>query len=111
MGSMMINLDDLTEHGEVHNLSGHERGLAARRSFGLDRFDIESAEVEIVVPAHIYAVSPSFVQGLLAGSLQNVGYDMARFHARYRLNASDLIKRQFERGYAAIRVDRSFEAD
>ena len=102
----MIDLDVLTENGKVHNLSGHERGLAAREKFALDRYDGEGAQVEIRVPDHIYAVSPSFVQGLLAASVQKLGLNRDAFFARYHLTASDLIKRQFDRGISAILTNR-----
>lgn len=102
----MINLDVLTENGKVHNLSGHDRGLAARREFALDRYDAGSDVVEIVVPDHIYAISPSFVQGLLAASVQKFGLSRDAFFKRYSLTASDLIKRQFDRGISAILTNR-----
>lgn len=111
MDTAMIDLNILTENGKVHNLSGHERGLAARVEFELDRYDREAASVEILVPEHIYAVSPSFVQGLLAGSLQSLGLDREAFSKRYHLVASDLIKRQFERGISAILTNRDLLAN
>ncbi|HEV7287745.1 hypothetical protein [Sphingomonas sp.] len=106
MDKTMIDLDALTDNGKVHNLSGHDRGVAARVAFELDRHDAETGEVEIVVPEHIYAVSPSFVQGLLSGSFQKFGLDREKFFARYRLVATDLIKRQFDRGISAILTNR-----
>lgn len=108
MGKTMIDLDRLTDHGRVHNLSGHDRGVAARAEFGLDRFDEGSEVVEIVVPDHIYAVSPSFVQGLLSASFKRNGFDRAKFFERYSLVATDLIMRQFERGISAILTNRDF---
>lgn len=106
MDKAMIDLDRLTDNGKVHNLSGHERGVAAREAFDLDRFDELAEAVEIRVPDHIYAVSPSFVQGLLATSFQKVGLDREAFFAHYKLVASDLIKRQFDRGISAILTNR-----
>jgi hypothetical protein len=107
MGKAMIDLDILTDNGKVHNLSGHDRGLAARERFALDGFDHGVATVDIRVPDHIYAVSPSFVQGLLAASFAALGSSRDAFFARYNLVATDLIKRQFERGISAILTDRS----
>lgn len=106
MEKKMIDLDVLTDHGKVHNLSGHDRGVAARAEFGLDQLDQQSDQVDIIVPDHIYAVSPSFIQGLLAGSFQHAAYDRSAFFARYSLVASDLIRRQFERGISAILMNR-----
>jgi len=106
----LIDLDVLTNNGKVHNLSGHERGLAARAEFQLDAFDSEMDLVQIRVPDHIYAVSPSFVQGLLAASLQKFGLSKDAFFGRYELVASDLIKRQFDRGISAILTNRDLSA-
>lgn len=106
METAMIDLDMLTENGKVHNLSGHNRGVAAREAFKLDQFDEAATKVEIRVPDHIYAVSPSFVQGLLAGSFQRLGSNRDAFFARYTLVATDLIKRQFERGITSILINR-----
>lgn len=108
MEKAMIDLDRLTDNGRVHNLSGHDRGIAARQAFELDRYDEEAGIVEIVVPDHIYAVSPSFVQGLLSGSFRRVGFDKATFFSRYTLVASDLVRRQFDRGISAILTNRDF---
>lgn len=110
MDTTMIDLDGLTENGKVHNLSGHDRGVAARKAFDLDHYDALAGVVEIHVPEHIYAVSPSFVQGFLATSLQRVNLDRDAFFARYKLTASDLIRRQFDRGISAILTNRDLAA-
>ena len=102
-----MDLEVLTQ-GKVHNLSGHERGLAARRHFKLDDLDKAIGEVEINVPEHIYGVSPSFIQGLLSASVQTLGQSREGFFGHYRLIASDLVQRQFERGLSAILTNRNF---
>lgn len=106
----MIDLDLLTEGGKVHNLSGHDRGVAARAAFGLDDLDRLSDRVEIRVPGHIYAISPSFIQGLLATSVQRAGASREAFFNHFSLEASDLIKRQFDRGLSSILTNRDFLA-
>lgn len=106
MDKVMINLDLLTDNGKVHNLSGHERGLAARAAFNLDALDNYAGPIDICVPEHIYAVSPSFVQGLLSTSFQNLGRSRENFFGRYNLVATDIIKRQFDRGISAILMNR-----
>lgn len=103
----LINLDELTA-GKVHNLSGHMRGLAARQHFDLDQLDICDEPVEVIVPEHIYGLSPSFVQGLFAASVQRLGNDRETFLRHYRFRATDLVKRQLERGLSAILTDRDF---
>ena len=104
---MAVDLDVLTQ-GKVHNLSGHERGLAARKHFALDQLDQLNELVEIRVPDHIYGVSPSFVQGLLSASVHSLGSTRDGFFRHYKLVASDLVKRQFDRGLSAILTDRNF---
>ena len=105
--SLSIDLEILTQ-GKVHNLSGHERGLAARQHFALDQLDQSNEPVEIRVPDHIYGVSPSFIQGLLSDSVHALGSTRDGFFRHYRLVASDLVKRQFDRGLSAILTDRNF---
>lgn len=102
-----VNLDVLTQ-GKVHNLSGHERGLAARQLFELDQLDKLDGPVEILVPDHIYGVSPSFIQGLLSASVKALGSNRDRFFEHYHLIATDLVRRQFDRGLSAILTNRDF---
>lgn len=105
--ALAIDLEALTQ-GKVHNLSGHERGLAARDFFGLDRLDAAEEVVEIRVPEHVYGISPSFVQGLLSASVRHFGSSKEGFFDHYSLVSSELVKRQFDRGLSAILTDRNF---
>lgn len=105
----LVDLEKLTK-GEVHNLSGHDRGLAARNLFELDALDKslgENEKIVIRVPDYVYGVSPSFVQGFLATSVHSLGDDRDLFFMRFDLDASELVVRQFERGLANILIDRS----
>lgn len=109
--SGQINLDALTGGGKVHNLSGHTRGLAARDLFKLDDLDSGASDpVLVVVPDHIYSVSPSFIQGLFSASVRKLGNDKCRFYNHYRIVGTDLIMRQIERGMSAILTDRDLSA-
>ena len=56
----MINLDSLTDGGRVRNLTGHERGLAARRDFELSKLDQADGVVEVHVSDDIDAITVSF---------------------------------------------------
>lgn len=103
-----INLDDLTGNGAVHNLSGHERGVDARRMYRLDDLDASGAPVAIKVPDHIYGLSPSFLQGLLSASVVAAGKSRERFFRRFSVIGTDLAKRQIDRGIDAIMTDRDF---
>jgi hypothetical protein len=103
MSETRIDLGTLTGEGRVRNLSGHEKGFAARGKFGLDRLDHASAPVLIVVPDYVYAISGSFVQGMFGPSLVRLG-SVKAFFEHYRFNASGAVIRQIERGLAARRM-------
>lgn len=92
----LINLADLTRNGEVRNLTGHERGNEARRHYNLDALDVGNEEVVIKVPSEVYAISPSFFQGMLTESIVRLGGREA-FLKRYRFDASPIILQQVER--------------
>jgi hypothetical protein len=100
-----INFRDLTNDGEVRNLSGHERGLAARAKYNLDAADAAGDEVKVIVPEDIYSVTASFFQGMFAESVRRAG---ARdvFLARYAFDAAPVVLRQIERGIEASLMKR-----
>lgn len=79
-----INFFDLTR-GEVTSLAGHERGVVARRHFGLDELDNVQDAVRVVAPANLEALTPSFVQGLFADSVHRLG---EKFFAHYNFDLS-----------------------
>jgi hypothetical protein len=83
----MANLDlGLLTKGEVSSLIGHDRGLAARRLFELDRLDLESAPVHISAPSNLEALTPSFVQGLFASSVHALGEQQFFYHYIFDIN-------------------------
>lgn len=67
-----INLETLTK-GEVRSLSGHDRGLAARELFNLNKLDAGKEEVVVTAPPTLDALTPSFVQGFFAASIHALG--------------------------------------
>lgn len=71
-----IDLLQLT-NGEVFMLTGAPRGVQARVEFGLD--DLELGDDDDVItfsaPADLDTITPSFVQGFLARSVQNLGVE------------------------------------
>lgn len=84
----IVDLGTLMKGGRIRNLSGRERGIAARKELKIDDLDSLPTTVEIVIPDHVDAISPSYFQGLFSQSV-------ARFHGRegflkkYRFKASD----------------------
>jgi hypothetical protein len=101
----LINLGELTRGGEVHNLSGHERGLAARAHFELDAADVGPEPVEVVVPPDVYTLTPSFFQGMFANSVTKAG-NRPNFLKRFSFKASPIVMRQIERGIASVGFNR-----
>lgn len=101
-----IDLGELTRGGEVRNLSGHERGFAAREHFALDRADVEAEPVFIRVPENIYLLTPSFFQGMFSQSVQALGNSRERFLNHYRFDAPSVIMRQIDQGIARVQTRR-----
>ena len=102
----MINLEELTGNGRVHNLSGRLRGLAARDLYKLDEFDQSAEDAEVVVPGYVYSLTPSFVQGLFGESIRASGNDLTAFRRRFRFVAPAIVLEQLERGLSAIMTNR-----
>ena len=72
-----IDLRLLTK-GKVTMLTGHIRGLSARTMYDLDALDNNADAVSIVAPDNLDTITPSFVQGFLASSLQTMGVERLR---------------------------------
>ncbi|MHA3977429.1 hypothetical protein ACW9UR_07090 [Halovulum sp. GXIMD14794] len=69
-----LNLESLTR-GEVRMLTGHQRGVSARDHFDLVTLEKSGDVIELVAPRNLDTVTPSFVQGFLAGSIARLGAD------------------------------------
>lgn len=103
MEQFSIDLGSLTGDGKVRNLSGHEKGSAARAKYRLDLADASTLPVPVVVPSYVYAISSSFVQGMFTPSLRALG-SIEAFFQHYQFDASASIIRQIERGLATKRL-------
>ena len=100
-----IQLIELTKGGEVHNLSGHEKGAAARKQFNLSALDSEDQAVVVDIPEFVYTITPSFFQGMFAESVRKFG-DRDTFLNRYRFNADPVVLQQIDHGIRASLVKR-----
>jgi hypothetical protein len=100
-----INLKDLTNDGEVRNLSGHERGRAARSNYRLDDADRVNEAVQVIVPEEIYSLTSSFFQGMFSESVRKSG-TRESFLARFQFDAPPVVLRQIERGIEASLMRR-----
>lgn len=105
-----INLEELTESGRVHNLSGRLRGLAAREHFDFDAIDKGDEPAEVQVPGHVYSLTPSFVQGLFGESVKAAGGDVKRFREKFHFVAPPVVLKQLDRGFSAILTDRDLSS-
>ena len=62
--------------------SGNPRGAAVRRAAALDESDRKGESVVVIVPDDVLAVTASFLSGLLARSIRDLGEET--FRERYR---------------------------
>lgn len=100
----VIELRELTR-GEVRNLTGHARGLAARDQFELDRLDEDERPVKVVVPPELDALTSSFFQGMFSKSVKKFR-GREKFLGHYLFDANDAILKQVERGIARVCTER-----
>lgn len=101
-----IDLEVLTQ-GKVHNLSGRLRGLAAREMFGLDQIDEAGDVVQVRIPDYVYAVTPSFIQGLFGRSVERRGGREQDFRRSFSFIAPAVVLDQVEKGLSAILTSRN----
>ena len=92
----MIDLNEFTKGGQVRNLSGKDRGLAARERFDLDRYDESREQVTVKVPHNVYAISTSFFCGMFGESYVKLGSRGLR--EVYRFEMPDVLRPQVEQG-------------
>lgn len=92
----MIDLERYTADGKVRNLSGKDRGLGARREFGMDDLDRRAGSVTVRIPDCVYAVSTAFFCGMFGGSYETLGRD--GLLDKYRFDMPDELWPQIEQG-------------
>ena len=97
MSAFMLNFDEVAGGGKVKNLSGKERGIAARAEFKLDALDGMPGTVEIVVPEYVDTISPSYFQGLFSLSLRRLK-GRENFLAKYHFKATPQVMDWVELG-------------
>lgn len=100
----MIEFKDLTKN-KVRNLTGHERGVAARERYNLDKLDLSTDVVRIVVPNDLDAITTSFFQGMFAKSVRSFPTSDL-FLSHYLFEASPTIVEQIMRGIDRVKTKR-----
>lgn len=108
--TQIIDFAELTENGQVANLSGRHRGLAAREKYNLDwGTEQDVHDLEIIVPRSLDSVTPSFIQGMFGRALEVLGLDEKKFFTRVHFNADPYIVDQVRLGVAALRTSRDLK--
>lgn len=100
-----LNIDSFLQGRQVRNLSGHERGLAAREFFKLDELDDIDEKIILIIPADIDAIASSFFQGMFANSVREFQSD-EEFMKHYNFVANPSVYRQIEQGIKRVRTKR-----
>ena len=100
---MQIDLSKLVGQDGVV-LAGMERGAAARTLFTLDKLDSSLDEVVVTPPETLEAISTSFVQGFLAGSLKTLGE--AKLREKYKFELNDVLKEDITDGLKRLLMKR-----
>ncbi|WP_224815178.1 hypothetical protein [Hasllibacter sp. MH4015] len=100
---MQIDLSEIVGKGGVV-LAGMERGTAARDLFTLDAHDASGEEIVVTAPESLEAISPSFVQGFLAGSLSKLGE--GRLREKYRFELNELLQEDISEGIRRLLMKR-----
>lgn len=106
----IIDFAELTENGQVANLSGRHRGLAAREKYHLDwGNENDVRDLEIIVPRTLDSVTPSFIQGMFGRALEVMGLDENKFFNRVHFKADAYIVDQIRMGVSALRTSRDLQ--
>ncbi|NTG29970.1 hypothetical protein G6L08_22745 [Agrobacterium rhizogenes] len=87
--------------GTVRNVSGHERGVEARKRYDLDRLDANGDVVSVFIPDDIDAIAASFFQGMFSASVKRFASKEV-FLRHYNFVAKPMMMEQILRG-----IDRS----
>ena len=85
-------------------LAGMNRGTAAREHFSMDELDCGFDDVVVSAPKNLEAISPSFVQGFLAGSLKKLGQE--GLQSKYRFELNDLLSEDIKTGIRRLLMKR-----
>lgn len=97
----MVELNKVLDRGQKV-ISGKDRGIDARKSFGLDKLDQSNDHVVIVVPDDVKVITPSFVLGMFSPSVSKCG-SIEKFFTKYEFTTpsgapSTLVLEQIQQG-------------
>ena len=82
-----VDLDEYRTPG-VRVFAGRDRGTAVRKAAQLDQLDTEPFTVVVKVPEDVFSVNDSFLTGMFAPSIQQLGAE--DFRSKYVFEGKDL---------------------
>lgn len=100
---VMIDLAPFTQNGKVRNLSGKDRGVAAREKFRLDDLDSAAKVVHVKIPEYVYSITTSFFCGMFADSYTELGE--TAFLEKYVFDAQESLMPQIRQGIERCSYD------
>lgn len=86
-----IDLDEVTDHGAIRNLSGKERGESARCHFRLDELDVSDEVVVVCAPDYLVNISSSYFLGMFSPSIERLGGEEG-FLRKYQFEAQPHVR-------------------
>lgn len=97
----MVELNKVLSSGQKV-ISGKDRGINARKSFGLDQLDKSNEHIVIVVPEDVKVITPSFILGMFSSSVSACG-SIEKFFSKYEFKTpsgvpSALVLEQIQQG-------------
>ena len=91
-----LDLEGFVGDDRVFVASGRESGVRAREGLRLNGTDADNNLYLIRVPKHIITMSPSFILGLIAPSVQVLG-GVTKFFEKYKFETSQDVIEQIRR--------------
>jgi hypothetical protein len=96
-----VKLDlGLVRAAGTRTFTGQPRGKKARADLRVNKLESEDVEVEVLVPADTYSVSPSFILGMFSPSIEALGreeflkkYDFSSWPVELRGAVDEAIER------------------
>jgi len=91
----ILNLNDLTQDGRVHNLTGRDLGRRARENMHIAELDASDQTIEVQIPEHVFLITPSFFIGMFAASVAGLG-SVDAFFEKYEFTSPPQVLRQIQ---------------
>jgi hypothetical protein len=83
----MLDLSRLLNDSDTKIISGKERGMNARREYKIEDLDMENVTFNVILPAQIKVIAPSFFMGMFSASVRRIG-DVNKFLDKYKFQTT-----------------------